>query len=660
MLPGFTLSDGLVVKKLDFDLYRLDNICPNKIEGEPVDSGVPKECVDEIIDVFHQYYEYKPEIEKNNPGATYFSLAVYEEDAPIVARKLAEKIRIYISPVFQSADIGVRKYSYKEFLQEFSEENHELEVSWNELSDTEIDPDKVIQNEIPNGIEKLSFEFEDYQKFVSEYVFPVIQQTEWRGGNAWLCNLGFRELRNGRYKSAAYAFEGARIGLTKHSLWEETRINEMVDNSLVSLRELCLYHVGEGKLPERRKICDLENRDLVFIPEFLEEPEYPKSYFVFSDQIWVANALVLVQAVAHAMELPTISKTEVDPFGEDLSIRNWTFVIRLAKKLYEDYIEQKAIRKGIPSSSGFSTFDNFDLTQFSPEIALTRILESSGYNIRVYGGELEVEQGLKVQYDFRADKGETDYLVRALRQEDQSKEKVYSLTRKLSGKETELLLLYDEEVNAELIDEFRDEPSVNLYYVDLINERIRPVSAGYPESYSNLTTKSSIKREIKRRYEKAKTADGKNEKGDALEELMDLIFEKAVPDTEVVDTNIRTRVEEIDLQLNNKEQRFPWNKLGTDVLVECKNWTEPAGVDVIYTVFGKAQMLSPDCKGVILVCWEGISDGHRNKNGDQLVREVRQKGVNIIVLNGEDLEKIAETGNAQEVLRAKANELGMR
>lgn len=193
-----------------------------------------------------------------------------------------------------------------------------------------------------------------------------------------------------------------------------------------------------------------------------------------------------------------------------------------------------------------------------------------------------------------------------------------------------------------------------------MNERIRPLSSGYPRKFEGLSTEEEIIGRLDDLLEATEDAETSQDKGDSLEELMELVFEKAIPDTEVRDMNVRTRVEEIDLQLHNQGRRFPWDEMGTRIPVECKNWSETAGVDVIYTIFGKTQMMSPRCQGAILVAWEGVSDGIKGRNGDQLIREIRQKDINLLVLDKHDLEQIVETGDAQTVFEEKADELWAR
>jgi hypothetical protein len=272
------------------------------------------------------------------------------------------------------------------------------------------------------------------------------------------------------------------------------------------------------------------------------------------------------------MEQPTISRREVDPFGTNLTQRNITFVLKLSRALIE---QDELDRQQQGQQEGYQRLQMIDFEEYSPDIALTRLLDSNNYSIISYGSStIEIEDSIEMEYDLLVRDEDQEYIVRTLRQEDTDPETIIQLNTHVEGTNKDVLLLYDQEVPSEVLDEIDNNDSISAYYVDFVNERMRPISSGYPRRFEDLTTEEEIINKLEELLQTAEDAETTNEKGDTLEEMMELVFEKAVPDTEVRDMNVRTRVEEIDLQLHNKGRRFPWDEMGTRIPVECKNWSD--------------------------------------------------------------------------------------
>jgi hypothetical protein len=663
MLIGFETTEQIVGSRLNFDAIRLESdeeICPSD-STDGLEYSLSQDCTEDLLEVIEQYYEKRPEIRDFSSPGTSFSLRIHPDDAEVVAKKLASEIIIELSDPMQgfipTEEREVTTETYEDIVS--GAYDISLDTTWEELEDVEINVQQELASATPAGIESPSFTRASYNEYLTEFVFDPIIETNWSGAHAWLINLALRELRNGRYTSAAYGFEGARYGLTKGSHWEDHRCRALVNSGLESLRNLCMNHGKEGDpFGEISLHCSVENRDLIFFPNFVNEPTFVDPFYGFSTKAWIANILILIQAVAHVMEDPTISRREVDPFGTNLTNRNITFVLKIAQSL----IEQDDIdRARGEEQEDHQKLQLIDFSEYSPDIALTRILDSNEFQIISYGvSEIEVSDGVVIEYDLLIKKGGEKYVARTLRSEDAKTSTIEELDTLVGETEVDVLIFYEQEVSGEVQEKVENCASVSAYYVDLVNERMRPVSSGYPNRFEDVTTEEEINNRLDELFQEAETAETTQEKGDSLEDLMELVFEKAVPDTEVRDTNVRTRVEEIDLRLHNKGRRFPWDNMGSPVLVECKNWSETAGVDVIYTIFGKTQMMSPSCKGAILVAWEGVSDSIDGRDGDQLIREIRQKDINLIVLDKEDLREIVETGDAQSVFEEKADELWAR
>lgn len=609
-----------------------------------------------IVDIIDGYYERRPAIEEEVPiGAEYFAFRVLSEDVKVVSRLLAAELEIKFEIPDWNPEEPPDSLGYVDLIGDAITVS---DASWDDLPETTFDAEEAIAEAIPDGHTNPDFSYDDYLDYMNGYLVPAIQEAGWKGGHAWLLNLGMQELRNGRYEEAAYAFEGAKDGLTKHSLFGKSRIQSPVKRALNTLRDLCLlkapdeYDFGEFDL-----YWKADMRDLIYVPKFTARPSLNDPYFRMTNQLWIANALVLVQGIAHAIGRPTISRTELDPFGSNMTVRNASFVLKFADELVSSATEKSA-------SDPIQYLDKVDFGSFTPDVTITRTLRSAGYDIHMYGKTTkDVHEDIGIEFDLIASRGDDLYLVRAMRPEDRDVEAVRELTEELMDREDidhSLLFLYEREMNGTGISDFEDQEGVELAYIDLQSERISPLSSGYPRDFADFTTEEEIREEINCRYEAAKEAETTQAKGDRLEDLMEFIFEKAVTDTETMTRNNRTSTEEIDLQLQNDAMNHPWTQLGAPINVECKNWEDPVGVGEIYSVYGKSKVISSDSKGAILVSWEGISDSQSGRNADGLLSKLRGNELDILTIDKNDLAEIAETGDAQAVFERAYSELYQR
>lgn len=659
-LPGFELSEEHIAGRLDFDTIRLASDDRfdrgDRTDGEWKLSDAAREAA---ITIINNYYERRPAIEEEvHIGAKRFAFRVLSEDVKIVSQLLAVELEIR----FEVSDFIPSNPEEEPDSLEYTDVIGDIvtvpDASWGDLPETEFDVEEAFTAEIPDGHTNPDFSHDDYLDYMNGHLVPAIQEAGWKGGHAWLLNLGMQELRNGHYEEAAYAFEGAKDGLIKHSLFGESRIQLPVKRALNTLRDLCLlkapdeYDFGGFDLYWRANM-----RDLIYVPEFTARPSLDDPYFRMTNQLWVANALVLIQGIAHAIGGPTISRAEIDPFGSGMSIRNTSFVLKLADKLVSSVNEESA-------SEPIQYLDEIDFGSFTPDVTITRTLRSAGYTIRMYGkAPKSVHKRLGIEFDFIAERDDDVYLVRAMRPEDRDIKTVRDLSEELREREDiehSILFLYDRELNRPGTGGFINQDGIKLAYIDLQSERLSPLSSGYPRGFADFTTEEEIREEISRRYEAAKETESSNAKGNRLEDLMEFIFDKAVPDTETMTRNNRISTGEIDLQLQNDEMNHPWTQLGAPINVECKNLKDPANVDIIYSVYGKAEVTSSDSKGAILVSWEGISDSRSGRNTDGLLSKLRGSDLDILTIDKNDLAEIAETGDAQVVFERAYTELYQR
>jgi dCTP deaminase len=145
------------------------------------------------------------------------------------------------------------------------------------------------------------------------------------------------------------------------------------------------------------------------------------------------------------------------------------------------------------------------------------------------------------------------------------------------------------------------------------------------------------------------------EKGKALERFT-AAFIRTINGLEIIKTNALLSAEEIDIYVENHIGTGFWRLAGSPMIVECKNWSTTVGAREISVLHEKLVAISPDAKTAILVAPDGVS-GDEYRNAVLKIRESRQRGKQIIVLEREDLEAIAHGEHGARVIENKYRKL---
>ena len=149
-------------------------------------------------------------------------------------------------------------------------------------------------------------------------------------------------------------------------------------------------------------------------------------------------------------------------------------------------------------------------------------------------------------------------------------------------------------------------------------------------------------------------AADKATKGKLLEQLMEDIL-GSIDGLQILKRNARLRAEELDLVIKNDLTTGFWRLAGSPIIVECKNWAEKVGAPEISLLLDKLQAIGPDAKTGILVALNGIT-GDSYADAVLKVREARQRGRYILVLDHHDLQKIADGMSLTHVVEKKYGE----
>jgi len=143
------------------------------------------------------------------------------------------------------------------------------------------------------------------------------------------------------------------------------------------------------------------------------------------------------------------------------------------------------------------------------------------------------------------------------------------------------------------------------------------------------------------KIENAKTND---EKKDTLENFADY-FVSLFDDWKVVNKNLRTEAEEIDIMIQNNVLGVKW---GDPILVECKNWSKPIGKDEIVLFLDK--LMIQKCLVGILISKNGITGTETSDAGLRVREALWGKGIRIIVLTLNDLKNVTNTDTLKKVM----------
>ena len=112
----------------------------------------------------------------------------------------------------------------------------------------------------------------------------------------------------------------------------------------------------------------------------------------------------------------------------------------------------------------------------------------------------------------------------------------------------------------------------------MLRVKVRNAMELWCERALGALTQEKREAEIVATWKSAQTETNSQAKGKLLETLMLLVF-RSVPGFEQTAVNAQNDLEEIDLVVQNSSADPFWQKEGTYLLVECKNWSTVVGVN---------------------------------------------------------------------------------
>lgn len=149
-----------------------------------------------------------------------------------------------------------------------------------------------------------------------------------------------------------------------------------------------------------------------------------------------------------------------------------------------------------------------------------------------------------------------------------------------------------------------------------------------------------------------KEASSSSEKGKALEEATEFLFESLDFFT-TRRTRLNTTSSEVDLVLEYfpPDDSIILDQFGKFVMIECKNWDEPVGADEIRNFKSKMDTTRVDLG--IIVATSGITGDSGKDAVDEMNQIYQRDGKVIISLDFSDLEKVLEEENLYRILDSR-------
>lgn len=154
------------------------------------------------------------------------------------------------------------------------------------------------------------------------------------------------------------------------------------------------------------------------------------------------------------------------------------------------------------------------------------------------------------------------------------------------------------------------------------------------------------------KLQQVKNAEDRIQKGNSLEELGKLIFE-SIEGLTIRAENFRTTSSELDLIIERKPNRNIniFDGFGRFFLVECKNWESSVGANEVRDLRTKMENTRTDLG--ILLAKNGVTGESGKDAVDEMDKLFQKRGKLMIVMNGNDLNKITYGTSPYEIIDTK-------
>lgn len=140
-------------------------------------------------------------------------------------------------------------------------------------------------------------------------------------------------------------------------------------------------------------------------------------------------------------------------------------------------------------------------------------------------------------------------------------------------------------------------------------------------------------------------SDESQRKGKALETLIAALF-SSVEGFNVIGSNVNTQTEEIDVAIRNESNHPIWQKEGSLILVECKNWhSKRVGKNEFVLFKEKIENRAGRCRLGFLICTETFADTVTK----EMLRSSKTDLL-VVPIDGEKLRQLVQSQNRNQLL----------
>jgi len=154
---------------------------------------------------------------------------------------------------------------------------------------------------------------------------------------------------------------------------------------------------------------------------------------------------------------------------------------------------------------------------------------------------------------------------------------------------------------------------------------------------------------IQEKWNEALTITDSNKKGEALEDLLVLIF--STVEGFIPSHRIRTETEEIDISVRNESKDSFWSKFTPFILIECKNWSTDCGKNEVVSFRSKLV----NRFGLSHIGFLVSINGFRNTVTKEILRGSQTRFL-VVPIDGKMLKGLILSKNRGELLKSFVSE----
>lgn len=163
---------------------------------------------------------------------------------------------------------------------------------------------------------------------------------------------------------------------------------------------------------------------------------------------------------------------------------------------------------------------------------------------------------------------------------------------------------------------------------------------------NNMLSSKNNYRGLEKLFYEAVNEEDKYKKGKMLESLMKSFFSKV--DGFVVETNMTTKTEEIDLVINNESKDMTWGKESLYLIGECKNWNGKVGKSELVLFNSKLSNRKDRVKVGFFISINGFTETFKLED----LRSSKEDTL-IITLTGEEVLEAIKSRDINSYLKEK-------